>query len=418
MKSYKGLSLVLDKYIWAAASFIYLFFLARSLGTELFSIYSFYLSIALLLGFINFNYLITIFTKKIIEEINCQEKIFYSRIIFSFYLLIIAMIIFSIFPDIIFESHFYEYKNVIYILVLGVFFQSFNTFESYFHSNLNVEKVSVYKSIAILLSLLVKVTLINRYPTITTAACLFILELLFINTISIWLYYSSKKRLKIDNDIGFDGIFKAHTYFLRIISDNWPLLLSFVAITFYAKIDQYMIGMLYFDKSSVGVLAIINRFIDGLVISISIVGIIYFPKLVRSYGTSVYKYTLRRYIYMSMFVSLLLSIVFVIMVNIALSVILDFNVSLSVVLIYGGTVFFNCFSIAVGRVLIVENLLSITLYRNLFALSFNVVLNYILIPDFGVFGAGLASFISWFISGFLFLALSSKTSHILKVTYK
>jgi len=62
--------------------------------------------------------------------------------------------------------------------------------------------------------------------------------------------------------------------------------------------------------------------------------------------------------------------------------------------------------------LITENTTKISFYRNLLGAVFNVILNVILIPSYGMMGAAYATLFSYMVSGYLSNILFKKSRKI------
>jgi len=75
-------------------------------------------------------------------------------------------------------------------------------------------------------------------------------------------------------------------------------------------------------------------------------------------------------------------------------------------------------SIASERYLIAENTTKISFYRSLLGAVFNVILNVILIPSYGIMGAAYATLFSYAVSGYLSNILFRKSRKIFAMFLK
>jgi PST family polysaccharide transporter len=74
--------------------------------------------------------------------------------------------------------------------------------------------------------------------------------------------------------------------------------------------------------------------------------------------------------------------------------------------------------VASSQYLVIENLQKINFYCPIIGLSFNVVLNIIFIPRYGVLGSAYATLISYWVSGILSNLLFEKSRVVFKYQVK
>lgn len=200
-----------------------------------------------------------------------------------------------------------------------------------------------------------------------------------------------------------------------LLKNGWMLLLSGLAVILYMRIDQIMIGQMMSDDA-VGVYTAAVKISEvWYFIPMTIVSSI-FPAILnaKQFDQNLYMDRLR----------LLHSFMFIlsIMIAIPMSFLSDSIIALlfgdrfneaSVVLsihIWAGVFVF--LGVASSRYYLTENLQRGELYKSLLGCFVNVVLNYLLIPIYGIKGAAIATVISQFVASVLFNFLFKRTREI------
>ena len=193
-----------------------------------------------------------------------------------------------------------------------------------------------------------------------------------------------------------------------LLNDSWPLLLSEIAIMFYMKIDQIMLGQIA-GNEAVGVYSAATRISEVWYFIIPIVLTSVFPTLAKLHSNKslelsqrwVQAYRLMFWLSVSVAVTLTFAAKFIVSflfgeVYSAASIVLTIHVWAGI-------------NVAIGSVwskwLLLENKLIIGLYGQLAGAIINVGLNLLLIPEFGVVGAALATLGSYWISNIIALSL-------------
>ncbi|EMB49853.1 membrane protein [Vibrio mimicus CAIM 602] len=316
----------------------------------------------------------------------------------------------------------YLYSSVIFVdvgllilllLLLSYFFHGACYAEILTQSNLDIEVyLSVKVAITIIL-LLFKLYVVNEQITILDASILFLLDyFLFFLWSCIFLIIKRHSFCgnRIDN-IGWLWWSKCVSEYLTRLKENYHLVLSAIIITTYSKIDQYMLGILSGKMSDVAYLSVISKFQDGLIVIVTVFGMSSFPGLINSKMNDNYGFLAREFIWKSFKILVFISVLYFLMLPYVIKFVFDSELDNGIALIYSISILFCGLNVTTGRLLIIDGLPNIALYRNILALSVNLLANYLLIPLFSIKGAALASLISWFISGFLFLVICKQTRY-------
>ena len=299
---------------------------------------------------------------------------------------------------------------IIFIISIGVFFQSFEVIDFYFLSITQARIVSIAKILQLVISSALKIYFIINKGDLQVFVNLVFFDGFFLafSYIVAHLIFKASPRLYFYNKFSLRCA-------KNLLSESYLLLLTTLAVGIYMGIDQIMIES-YMDFSSVGVYAVAVKLSIGVYFIPILVMSSVFPAIINARKKSAQVYRDRLLLaYSIMFWIATFGAVFVFF---AADMIVDFIFGseyteasdilrmhiLAAIPVFMGSVF--------GRYLIVEGFLKHTLHRALAGCVINIVLNYLLIPVYGIFGAALATVISQFfvtyIYGLIFLELRNQ----------
>ena len=207
-------------------------------------------------------------------------------------------------------------------------------------------------------------------------------------------------------------------YAIALVKRSWPLATSSLAVMCYFYLDQIMIALLM-DSESVGVYAVATRISQQLYILPAILVGAYFPRLIRINSQSLQAFEDGFKALTTVLIALALAIWFLILLlsKPFLDFILgtQFSESINVVKLHAFGVVFVSLNVISGRWYIMQNLQLLTLVRQLLTAGLNVVLNFILIPLFGLTGAVYATLISLAFLAYGFDLIGTSTRNLLQL---
>ncbi|MBH0036792.1 oligosaccharide flippase family protein [Pseudoalteromonas sp. NZS71_1] len=387
-----------EKVIKILSVFLTSILISRSLTVEDFGQYSFLTSIIMImlpvvmLGFDEFCYQKFItgksekFKSKLIS--NCIS----ARLCLSFVILI-AMFLFYLFIDI-------ENIYLLLVLALQLPFSSFMIFQLDNNASLNSKvnaKINIISSVVFVTA---RLGLLYYNASIIDFIFIYVAETAFIATLLLF----TKRGVKLKASLDIKFIF-------MVLKRTFPLLISSLAIILYYKIDQIMLGFMV-GYESVGIYAIQAQIVMAvnLILQILINGT--YPawfrggKINSELIVAIYK------------LSLLLSIVLLFFSYFLSETVITFlwgnhyiesSSLLSITLL--GTLF-SGFGYISSKKLISLKLESYRMRRVVIGMIINIILNLILIPLYGVYGAAISTVFSQIYSGFLGNYLSKKTRSV------
>ena len=377
-------------------------YIARYLGPEQYGLLNYAISFTGLFLFLGNLGLGPIVIRELISDPKNSESIlgsaFVLKLLGSFLFLIVILIVLSL------SLKGLDVQALMFIIALGTLFDSFDIVDIFFRANVLAKYSSIAKSCALLISSVLRLWLVFIESDLIWFAAMISLECLFRSIFYLYFYtnlYSSILKWRF-------SISKCY----ELLSDSWPLLLSIVGVTLYNRIDKIMINEMLGYKAvglySAGTRISMSFFIFSVVLCNSV-----FPAIINAKATDKVLYYFR--------LSSLYNLV--VWVNIFIGICVFFSANFFVMILFGqaydlaGSVLaihiwagiFIGLEQASNKWIIAENLQNYLLVRIILGAIFNVFLNYILIPLYGIKGAAFATLLSRFVFGYLFYAFSKRT---------
>ena len=294
--------------------------------------------------------------------------------------------------------------TLVAIIAGGMIFQSFDTIDYWFQSQI-LSKYTVYaKNAAFLLLSVIKIILLLIKAPLTSFAWAASAEIM-LGAIGLIAMY----RFKGNKLSAWRGSLEVSREMLR---DSWPLILSGIAIMIYMRIDQIMLGQMIGDRA-VGIYSATIKISEiwyfiPLAVCTSI-----FPVIINSKNTN-------KKLYLDRLQKLYDILAWI---SISGALIVSFFADQIIYRLYGpqyalaGSILrihiwsgvFVFLGVASGQYLVAENLTRIALYRTSSGAIVNVILNLILIPRYSFIGAALATLISQCVAMYLFDVTNKST---------
>jgi polysaccharide transporter, PST family len=303
--------------------------------------------------------------------------------------------------------------RLVAIIAVGALFQSFDTIDFWFQSQVESRFVVFARSIAFLLISALKILLIVTNAPLVAFAFAFTVEILF-GALGLIFVYSATGHKLIAWRVNVQRI-------TRTAEQVWPIAIGGVALMVYMKIDQVMLGQMLGNKA-VGVYSAAVRISEiWYFIPMSIVATIT-PSLIEAKKVSEVLYYDR------------LTRLFRLMCALAFAIAVPFTFASGYVakVLYGNAYegvgptltihiwagLFVFLGVAQSPWSINEGLTKLALVRTVIGAVANVVLNLWLIPEYGPVGAAVATTVSYALSAVILNAFSSRTRAIFALQVK
>ncbi len=282
-----------------------------------------------------------------------------------------------------------------FLSAAGFVLQSFNVIDFYFQAKIQ-SKFSVYAmNLAFLIITLVKIALLVVHAPLIAFGMAGLAEVVLSTIMLIALFRFNHLSIK-------HWRFVPHIA-TALLRNSWPLMLSSMAIMIYMRIDQIMIGQMLGDKD-LGLFAAAVRISEvWYFVPMAIVSSV-FPTIVMSEGKNeVLRYQrLQKLFNLMAFLGISVAIVMTFASGQIVHILFgdQYAASASVLAIQTWAGVFVCLGVASSSWLTAENLQKYSFYRTLIGAAVNVSLNFVLIPNYGIVGAAVATVISQGVSVF------------------
>ena len=406
IKYFKNTSwLFSEKIIRLAVGLLVGIWVARYLGPERFGLYSYAQSFVGLFATIATLGLNGIIVRELVKDETLRDDIlgtgFYLKIMGSLIVLILLAIAIQ------FTSN-DQYTNIlVFIIASATIFQSFNVIDFYFQSKVLSRYVVYANIISLLLSSIVKILLIiYNAPLITFAfTVLFDSFVLACGLIYFYIRHATFKiwHLKFNKRLA-----------LSLLKDSWPLVLSGVIISIYMKIDQVMIKEML-DSQAVGQYTAAVKLSEAWYFIPMVIASSLFPAIINAKEKSLesYYYRLQKLydlmVWSAVFIALPMTFLSDWLINILYGK--QFFEAGGVLMIHIWASVFVFLGVVGNKWYIIENLQKYSFYRSLTGGIINIIMNYILIPIYGIYGAAISTLISQAIASYFFNVTNSKLQY-------
>ena len=247
-----------------------------------------------------------------------------------------------------------------------------------------------------LIGIAIKLTLLMLDASLTWFVMAYMFDFVLLGTGYIMAYHAKIGSLR---EWYFD-----RTYAKFLLKESFPLLLTNAAVIIYQRIDQVMIGNMI-DKSAVGFFSVAAKFTEMLIFLPMILAQTITPILVKAQERDVAEYQTKAQQFMN--ISFWLSLIVSAIVSMLSYWLIRYTFGpayLPAVAILQ-VMAFKAASVALsntaGAMLVTEGLQHFAILRDGFGCIVCVILNYLLLPRYGIMGAAFVSIASNIAAGYL-----------------
>lgn len=276
------------------------------------------------------------------------------------------------------------------IIAAGTIFQSFETINFWFQSQVQSKYTVVAKNSVSLLVAALRIGLVHSKAPLIAFAWLRLGEVAFAGVAIALVYQSRGNDLKLWRVSWRRG--------KELVQESWPLVLSGLAVYIYSKIDQIMLGSL--SKTELGYYAVAVKLSEICDFLPMIIASSIFPKLAnlrdKNYGEYIKKFQIYSDAMLILWLGVALPISLLAPFIVQILYGEQYAASASVLSVYVWAQFGSNFGIARNAYFALEGQLRYGLYLTVVGSIFNIVLNSLLIPIYGAFGATVATLITYF----------------------
>ena len=374
---------------------------ARYLGPGSFGKWNYSIAVIAILSAISTLGLDQVLVKHLVENESNEDQLVGTAFFMRFVGGILVTIIGCVYT-------YFQYNSLLLIITfltaLNVVFQSFDVIDLKLQSVLKSKISVIIKNSAFIIASILKLIVIYNKGSLLAFVIISLIEIV-LGAVGLIFSYGFLRVLKWGFNI---------EYAKNFLAECWPLLLSGIIILLYMRLDQVMIGNML-NETDVGFYSVSVKFSELWYFIPTVFANSFFPKLIKMKGSGVeYK----------KFCSKLLKILFVI--SFFISIVLSLSAKTLIETLYGTsylasalalkisiwTSIFVFWGVGAANMLLIENLNKHNLYKSIQGLVLNVLLNFFLIPRFGINGAAIATLISQFYASYLYYLFPKSTRHI------
>ncbi|MES2878116.1 MAG: flippase [Pseudomonadota bacterium] len=292
----------------------------------------------------------------------------------------------------------------IFIIASGTIFQSFEVVDFYFQSKVLSKFVSICKLTQLFVSSLLKIYLIFTGKELIWFVLVSLIDQIML-ALSLYLAYCYQK-------IGVFYRYFDRAIAKRLLYDSWPLIISGLVIMIYMRIDQIMIKEMLGEKE-VGLYSAATRISEVWYFIPMLLTNSLFPSIVNAKKLSQELYLARLQnlftflVWISILVALPMTFLSEILVNFLYGD--AYKEASQVLVIHIWTGVFVALGTASGSWFLSENLQRYSFYRTGLGAIINIILNFILIPSYGIKGAAISTVVAQAMAALFFDIFTKKT---------
>jgi O-antigen/teichoic acid export membrane protein len=377
--------------------------IARYLGPEQFGLFNYATAFAALFAPIATLGLNNIVVRDIVRDPSCRDETLGTVFVLKLMSALLTWVVIILAISLIRPQDSLS-RWMVSIIGAGTIFQAFDTIDYWFQSQVKSKFTVLAKNAAFIIGTLIRVALIQMRAPLLAFAYTALLELILGAGGLIIAYRTSEGSLR-----NWQTSLKRAKSLLR---DSWPLLLSWISIMIYMKIDQIMLGEIIGDQA-VGIYSVVVTlsevwyFIPMVILSSLL------PSVVEAKKTSEQAFRQR----MQQFFNFMSVIAY--SIAIPMTFLSDWLVRLLfgepyaaagpvlAIHIWAGVSVF--LAVAREAYMIAEGLMKFSFAITFGGAVINVVLNCFLIPTHGALGAAIATVIAYSSAGLFLCFLYART---------
>lgn len=381
---------------------------ARYLGPEQFGLMNYVISYVTLFSIIAAFGMDNIEIRELAKNQTKRDVILGSAFLFRLVLSVLTLVLIYV-TLLIFES---DRFTMVMVMVYSLYLiaSSFNVIRNYFTSIVLNEYVVKTEIARTLVGAVIKILLLVYKCSLTW----FIVA----NTFDFFLIaggyiFSYRKK------VGTLGNWKFNLSVVKFLArESFPLLLSGTAIIIYQRIDQVMIRNMI-DNEALGQFSVAVRIVNLIIFIPSVIASTVAPILVNELKTNYELYKKKRQqfvdimIWSSIFMALLVSLFAHIVITLLFGI--KYQEAIGVLQIMAWKAVGIAMLSASGQLIIIEGKQKMVAIRNFIGVGVCVILNFILIPKFGILGSAWTTIISVLFAGYFANSFLAPFREIFKI---
>lgn len=289
-------------------------------------------------------------------------------------------------------------KILVSLFSFSFILQSINVISTYFNSEVKAKNNVKAMLTATTISSILKIVIILSGEGVIYLVVVFVLDSLWQGIGFIRSYNLNGLKIK---SWRFDKVLAR-----EILNNSWFLMLASAAGFLYLKIDQVIIGSML-GNYEVGIYAAAVKLVEVWYFIPGIICSSLFPAIInaKKIDTNLYKNRLNNFYILMAVIPIIMAVVITLFAGPVITMLFGYGYLESIMIlriyIWSSLGFF--LSMAISQYLMSENLVKSIFWLNFSAMVINIILNFILIPIWGIAGSAWATFISYLVVPLYFL---------------
>ncbi|MCK5739547.1 flippase [bacterium] len=285
-------------------------------------------------------------------------------------------------------------RLLVFILSINLFFYTLTGIDYYFQSRVQGKITAKMRMTALLIVSLARLFCIWQKAPVVVFAALFVLE---------GAILSASMLYQFNQRVGTIWHWNSRRVVERsLLKNSWPLIVSGLAVSVFLKIDQVMLQLMIGEKA-VGEYAAASKISEALYFVAIAMTTTFFPAIIdaRKYSIDLFRKRLQQFYDLMVWTGILFTIAVSVLAKPMVVLLFGGNFSNAgpVLLIHSLALVFVFMAQAGSRWFLSEQRQLPFAFIQITACAVNILLNWILIPLYGILGAAFATVISYWVTG-------------------
>ena len=288
----------------------------------------------------------------------------------------------------------------------------------YANAKMRVKYLATSKVISFIILSVLKILVVVLKLDLIYYTATYLIEAIIYATLLFFAYKIMKNKSNQSYKWKFDK-----GYAKKLLSKCWYFALSSIMVTIYLRIDQVMIGSMIIDKSQVGIYSAAVRIAEMWVFVPNAIISSFKPIIIANKGNGeeqLYKKNLQRLYDISSFVSVIFAIGVTVFSNLIIYILygVEFLDASKVLYIIIWGIWFGILGNVHYVWMVCENKEKYSLFYSFSGSVSNIILNTVLIPKYGMYGAAIATLCSQICANILSFSIFKETRQLTQYALK
>jgi len=368
-------------------------YVARYLGPELFGLYNFAISFSSLIILLSTLGLDKIVVKALVKKDASDDAILGTSLVLKLLGALSSIALIAILIQ-FFDAE--GAKTAVYLISITSIFQALNCIDFYFQAKVQQRYVAIVKIIQSLIGAFTKLFLV-----LIEADFIFFIWVLLLESLILALGLLYVYRTKVGSLLTWSWNGQLAKSLLK---HSWPLVLSTLFIAINMRIDQILLQELL-GSEAVGLYAAASRLSEASYQVCVLIVASVFPAIInaKSIAEEMYHNRIKNLYSLMFFISFFIAVVISLLAEPLMTFLygIAYLQSAGVFAIHIWTGIFVYWGIVMNQWAIMENLQKHMAFFMFIGIIANIILNIILVPEYGINGAAVATLISQLIANMI-----------------